>query len=106
MAISDADAKKIAQYVAKTDNLYPAPNDSESNPFWKLDYQIYYIGKTVRQIAAAVASLNSPDVDEAAIVAGVLNGLSPETLAESISTHLGPEVAAGVLDALRARLEA
>lgn len=106
MAISDADAKKIAQYVAKTDNLYPAPDDSESNPFWKLDYQVYYIGKTVRQIAAAVASLNSPDVDEAAIVAGVLNGLSPETLAEAISTHLGPKVAAGVLDALRARLEA
>lgn len=105
VAISKEDAKLIAQYVAKTDDLYPAPDDSETNPFWKLDYHIYYIGKTVRQIAAAVASLNSPDVDEAAIIAGVLTGLSPETLAEAISTHLGPEVAAGVLDALRSRLE-
>ncbi len=105
MAISDADAKKIATAVAKTDDLYPAPDDSETNPAWKLDYHIYYIGKTVRQIAAAVAGLQSPDVDEAAIVAGVLTGLSPETLAEAISEHMGTEVAASVLDALRMRLE-
>lgn len=107
MAISDADARKIAEYVAKTDNLYPAHGPGvEDNPFWKLDYHIFYIGRAVRQIAAAVANLQSPDVDEAAIVAGVLTGLSPETLAEAIATHLGSEVAAATLDALRARLEA
>lgn len=109
MAVTDAEIAKIAaataKAVAQTDNLYPAPNDDKANPYWKLDYQVYYIGKTVRTIAAAVAGLQSPDVDESAIVAGVLAGLSPETLAEAISTHLGPEVATGVLDALRARLE-
>lgn len=105
VAISDADAKKIATAVAKTDGLYPAPYDSATNPEWKLEYHIYYIGKTVRQIAAAVAGLQSPDVDEAAIVAGVLTGLDPEKLAEAISGHMGVEVATSVLDALKARLE-
>lgn len=105
MTISDADAKKIATAVAKTDGLYPAPDDNPDNPEWKLDYQIYSMGKGIRQIAAAVASIGSPDVDEAAIISGVLAGLSPETIADKIATALGPEVAAGVLDALRSRLE-
>lgn len=106
MAITDADAKKIATAVAKTDGLYPAPDDNPDNPEWKLDYHIYSMGKGIRQIAAAVASLNVPDVDESAIIAGVLAGLSPETIADKIATALGPDVAAGVLDALRSRLEA
>jgi len=105
VAITDADAKKIATAVAKTDGLYPAPDDNKENPEWKLDYHIYSMGKILRQIAAAVGALKSPDVDEAAIVAGVLAGLSPETLADAIAAHLGPDMAAATLDALRARLE-
>lgn len=109
MAISDADVKRIATAtataVAKTDGLYPAPDDNKDNPEWKLDYQIYFIGKTVRQILAAVAGMKSADVDESAIIAGVLQGLSPETLADAIAAHLGTDVAAATLDALKARLE-
>lgn len=105
VAISDADARKIAEYVGRTDGIYPSPNDDPDNTHWKLDYHIYSLGKTLRHVAAAVAGLQSPDVDEAAIIAGVLTGLSPETLAEAISEHMGPVVATDVIDALRARLE-
>lgn len=106
MAITDADAAKIARAVAKTDGLYPAPDDNPDNPEWKLDYHVYSMGKGIRQIAAAVANLGTPDVDESAIIAGVLAGLSPETIADKIATALGPDVAAATLDALRTRLEA
>lgn len=113
VALSDADIARllkelvpaIAKAVAKTDGLYPAPDDNPDNPEWKLDYHIYSLGKIVRQIAAAVAGLQSPNVDESAIAAAVLAGMQPDTMADMIATRLGPTVATGVLDGLKARLE-
>lgn len=98
-------AAATAKAVAQTDGLYPSPNDDPENTHWKLDYHIYSLGKTVRQIAAAVAGLHNPDVDEAAIAAAVLAGLGPETMAKAIADHMGTQMATEVLDALRARLE-
>jgi len=45
------------------------------------------------------------DLDESEIIAGVLEGIKPETLADAIATRLGPDVAGKVLDGLRSRLE-
>lgn len=109
VALSDADKKWILANVPpavwKVDNVVKASDDGTENPYWGPNYHMYEQGKRLRAIAAAVAGLQSPDVDESAIAAAVLTGLSPETLAQTISEHLGPEVAAGVLDALRSRLE-
>lgn len=98
-------AKAVATAVAKTDGLYPASDDNPENPEWKLNYHIYSLGKIVRQIAAAVHDLHSPDIDEQAIAAAVVAGMPADTLANLIATRLGPEVATSVLDGLRTRLE-
>lgn len=109
MPLSADDLKKIRDIVWNTDTA-PAPTGSnvESNPTWlhvNMLRDTYTAAASARDgikaLAAAVAQIDSPDVDEAAIAAAVLAVLSPEAIAAAINT----EVAAAVLDALRARLE-
>lgn len=111
MALSDADKAwlkaELPKAMWKQDNIIKATDDNTTNPYWAPDFHVYDIGRRLRAVHALLVSGRSDDdVDEAAIVAGVLAGLSPETLAEAIAGHLGTDVAAGVLDALRSRLEA
>jgi hypothetical protein len=88
-----------------TDGIVPAADDNPDNPHWTPGYHLSSMGKLVRALNTAVAALGVPDVDEAEIIAGVLAGLSPESLADMIATKLAPDVAGATLDALRARLE-
>jgi hypothetical protein len=87
-----------------TDGIIPAAEDG-TNTHWAAAYHLSSMGRLVRALNTAVASLALPDVDETEIIAGVLAGLSPESLADMIATKLAPDVAGATLDALRARLE-
>lgn len=95
MAITDADAEKIARKVLELDGVIKASDDNTTNPYWGLKFHIYDIGKRLRAVQALLATMagQPADVDEAAIAAAVVDGL-------------GPEVARAVADELRARLEA
>ena len=64
------------------------------------------LGTAVQSTYSTVVKLAGGDlVDEDAIVAGVLAGLSPETLAERIAAHLPADHAKRVADELAARLQ-
>lgn len=110
MTISNADIKAIWT----TDDIVANPNPDDPNKYWGPGYHLTNIGQHVRSLEIAVAALQdnmntllgkSSGVDEAAIVSGVLAGLNPQAMADSIATALGPDVAKDVLDALKARLE-
>jgi len=108
VAITDADALKIAKAVWLTDNIIKAADGGTANTHWTPAFHVESLGKFVRSISAALAGLD-PSVDEAQIIAGILSGigpaLDPERLADAIATHMGTEMASATLDALRARLE-
>jgi len=112
MALSTEDLENIRKYVWSTDTA-PAPTGGNpDNPTWlhvNILRDAYTAAATARDgikaVAAAVAALGQPDVDESAIVAGVLAGLDPEAFAAAVAEHLGTSQATAVLDALRARLE-
>lgn len=113
MALSAEDKKWILDNVGKAvlnaDNVIKAGDGNTANPYWTLQFHVFDINTRIRSLQAAVAALagTTPDVDESAIVAGVLAGLnfSPETMAEQIAAHMGTDMATQLLNALRARLE-
>lgn len=98
MALTDDDVAKIAKAVWQTDNLVPAAGVEWNADYWTGAYHLFNLGNQIRAVAAGGGS------DSAAIVAGVLAGLSPTALATAIADQLGPDVATEVLDALTARL--
>jgi hypothetical protein len=107
MPLSDADLAKIRDIVWNTDTA-PAPTGSatKTNPTWRHINVMRDTYTGVQQIKAAVLELvqRDPDVDEAAIVAGVLAGLPPEAIAAALVDALPEDLAAQVLDELGARL--
>lgn len=84
----------------------PAPPSSstiKTNPTWKPSSHLTDINQRVRDLQRDVASLAAKvgvDVDEDAIAAGVLAGLTPERIAAAIPQDLAEQV----VDALAARL--
>lgn len=100
MPLTTDDIKKIWT----TDGLIAAPDGNATNPQWTAASHLTDLGKQTRLILAALKQLPGVDVDEAAIVQGVLAGLAPAAVAEHIAAALGPQVAGQVLDALRDRL--
>lgn len=111
VALSDADKKwmlaNLPPATWKVDNVVQASDDNTENPFWGPNYHLYDIGRRLRAVQTSLAAVASAggDLSESEIIAGVLEGLSPETLANAIATHLSPDVAGKVLDGLRSRLE-
>lgn len=96
----------VAKAVWLTDGLVKNADGSATNTHWTPAFHLESAGKILRQLTTAVANVSLMDeVTRSAIVADVLNGLSPETIAAAIATHLGPEVAAATADALSKRLE-
>lgn len=79
---------------------------TDDNPWMSAAYTLGYLGRVQanqsRALAALAASLSgiSADVDESAIIAGILAGLTPEKIAAAIPAELGSQVA----DILAARL--
>lgn len=109
MALTEEDITRIATAVWKKDGLIEAPPNAvaEGNTHWtagSYEYWGYQQGSSILAMVTEMAK-QSPDMDEDRIIAGVLAGLGPEALADKIATHLAPEVARGVLDALKERLE-
>jgi hypothetical protein len=102
----DMDAKQVYDAVWERDAV-PAPPDGPSGPNWRARS---YLTNTYRevgtaltkldQILAAVSTLPGTDVDEDAIVSGVLAGLTPEAIAAAIPDELAEQV----VDALAERL--
>lgn len=81
--------------------------------FSKDAYQLGYLeieavarGRRIERQLAALASKVGVDVDESAIVAGVLAGLSPDAIAQAVAETLPDDLARQVLDGLKTRLEA
>lgn len=101
--LSTDDAKTLWTTDGILDNPVADPKNPKVKPGWLLTDT----NRQVHQVALMVAALGKQtvDVDEAAIVQGVLAGLAPDALAEHIAQSLGPQVAGQVLDALRARLD-
>lgn len=103
MPLSTDDVEKIWNW----DGI-PAPDGSKINPEWRPASVLTDLGKGQRRMELLLAALASkvPDVDEAAIVAGVLAGLAPDAIAQHVVDALPADLAEQVLDGLRARLEA
>jgi len=103
VAITDADALKIAKAVWLTDNIIKAADGGTANPYWTPAFHVESAGKILRALMTADV------VDESAIITGVIAGmgpaLDPERLAETLATHLSTDMAGRLLDALRGRLE-
>lgn len=97
----------IAKAVWLTDGIIPAADGAPTgNTHWTPSFHMESDGKLIRQIAATLSGMGPmDDATRSAIIAGVLEGLGPETLAEAIATHLGADVAAATADALSKRLE-
>lgn len=90
-------------------DVVPSAPDDQDNPTWQgrnsLGYanvQLRAVARQQRAILAAVKGLPEADVDEDAIVAGVLDGLDPKAIAAAIPDDLAQQV----VDALGARLGA
>lgn len=116
MPLSDTDKKWILENVTKAifnvDGVIPNPTDNPDNKEvtakWILSdihRRVQAANSGIAALTAAVAQLDTPDVDEVEIAAAVLSGLRPETIADTIATTLGPDLAQTVVDVLRARLE-
>jgi len=100
--LTQADADLVARTLLNFDGVIPGPDGNKANPFWTPARVLADLGQQVRAIEAAVAAKAAPD--PAAIISGVMAGLSPATLAEAIAASLGPAEAALVVAALAAKL--
>lgn len=108
MPLSKADLEAIRNIVWNTDTA-PAPAGSDpKNPKWlhvNVLRDTYSSVQTVKSLVTALA-VQAPDVDESAIVAGVLAGLTPAAIAQAVNDALPDELARQVVDELNTRLEA
>jgi hypothetical protein len=102
MALSDADVKKIWT----TDGIIGAPDGNPKNPEWTPASHLTDLGKQVRSLALALAGVAGKvdGVDEAAIIKGVLAGLSPAAIASAVVAAMPADGAKKVVDELTARL--
>jgi hypothetical protein len=91
--------------IWNTDGVVPAPASSSTakdNPTWKASSHIADINERLRRVESLVAALASqaPDVDEDAVVAGVLAGLTPAKIAAAIPAELAEQVVTALGDRL------
>lgn len=76
---------------------------------WEMDSIIANSNARLRNVESklnALAAKAGVDVDEAAIARGVLAGLTPDAIAQSVVDALPADLATQVLDGLKTRLEA
>lgn len=111
MAITDADAQKIARAVLNLDGVIKAPDGNTDNPYWALKSCIQDIAAGVRGLRAA----GSTPADIAAIMRSVLAespAAAPDEITARVVAALPPvpvdaiaeAVAQRVLDGLHQRL--
>jgi hypothetical protein len=103
MAITDADAAKIAHAVWTLDGLIANPNGNPKNPFWTGADIAADTSQRVRAVQGSLAALVGQD-DPAALAKAVLAGLDPAVIAAAVAAAVGPDVAQEVVAALAAQL--
>lgn len=104
--LSKDEIKAIADAVWERD-VIPAPANAstvKTNPTWKAASHLSDMGMMLRLIYAEVSGRQPADVDEAAIVAGLLERLSPAAIADAVRAALPDDLARQVVDELGARL--
>jgi hypothetical protein len=106
MALSAADLESIRKIVWEADKALAPTGSDPKNPTWQPINIARDTYSSLQQVKATVAKLAtlSPDVDEAAIVQGVLAGLTPEAIAVAVVGALPADLAQQVVDAIAARL--
>ena len=90
------------------DHEITVPFGSKDNPKWQADSILANTGARARNIEAKIDKLLAQagvEVDEDAIVSGVLAGLNPATIAAVIADELPADLAQQVADDLAARLQ-
>lgn len=108
MPLSNDDLEKIRKVVWESDKAAVPPGVTPGdNPSWQyvnLMRETYGRALETKAMVAALAR-QVPDVDEGAIVRGVLAGLSPAAIAAAVVGALPTDLAHQVVDELQARLE-
>lgn len=108
MALTADDIEKIRKAVWESDKAPVPPGVTPgTNPTWQyinLMRETYGRVLETKGLVAAIAA-QADDVDEAAIVKGVLAGLAPGVIAAAVVEALPPDLASQVVDELKARLE-
>ena len=112
LALGTKEDDVSAEDVWKAD-IIPAPPwvAEEGNENWTpasyLHWQYRNLANANAKLDALLKTSGTPvDVDESAIVAGVLAGLSPAAIAQAVVGALPAELAGQVVDELKTRLEA
>src|SRR6185312_4316787 len=103
MAISDADAAKIAKAVWTIDGLIANPNGNPANPFWTGAEITADTDQRVRALQVSLAALVGED-DPATLAKAILAGLDPAAIASAVAVAVGPAVGKQVVAALEAQL--
>ena len=98
--------EKDAETLLQTDGIVDNPVGDKNNPkvrtAWILTDTNQQIRKAITMLAAM--SQQAPDVDEDAIVQGLLAALTPESIAAAVVAALPAELASQVVDEIQSRL--
>jgi GH25 family lysozyme M1 (1,4-beta-N-acetylmuramidase) len=102
MPLTKADATVLWQ----TDGIVANPTGDKNNPEVRPAWLLTDTNQQIRNVALMVAALSKQvgDVDEDAIVKGVLAGLAPESIAAAVVAALPAELASQVVDEIQSRL--
>ncbi|WP_187438185.1 glycoside hydrolase family 25 protein [Actinomadura decatromicini] len=102
MALTKTDAEVVWQ----TDGILDNPTGDKTNPKVRAAWLLTDTNQQIRNVALMVAALGKqvPDVDEDAIVRGVLAGLAPAAIAAAVVTALPADLARQVVDEIQGRL--
>lgn len=102
MPLTKADAETLLQADGIVDN----PTGDKDNPKVRAAWILTDTNQQIRKVATMVAALaqHAPDVDEDAIVQGLLAALSPEAIAAAVVGALPAELAQQVVDEIQGRL--
>lgn len=99
---------KDAEVIFQTDGILDNPVASTTNPKVRAAWLLTDTNQQIRAVAAMVAALakQSPniDVDEDAIVQGVLAGLTPDKIAAAVTAVLPADLAEQVVTEIQQRL--
>lgn len=103
MPLTDADAAKVASAVWAHQHNHPTVTGAKQSKGTVMEFMDAVHDAKTAQVLAAIQTLGSElgktlDVDEAAIVAGVLAGVTPEKMAEAIrQAGLTPDAIAAMI---------
>lgn len=93
VALTPADIDAIAERVWRIDILGAPPGSDPANPTWTGEAYVRNAYNEAKLARVTAQALRGDDVDEAAIVTGVLAGLDPAAIAAAIPLDIARRVA-------------